>query len=336
MGACGAPLRPRGFFLLQSSSDSITATLVDEASKVLKKPSGELVEDLGGWLTRREPIRRLLRFSGRDFSEFVEMLGDFPNRVVMIIPSLKAPRIVVTMRSAQHYEVVVDSDTDIWPVLLAGILRGMADDYGALAVITVTRQGLNVDVAMTGFQPHAAVRTCSSCSGGGRIVTHSYQIGPDEAAMLIPMHLVIEMRRPDHRCGSGDAAIAVWRRIPARDFCDRSPPSHPAPSSDAMADIRRGRRAACVSGGAKNWRCAGMALNCPMARCCWISGSACRFPHAIKLLSLTESDFSPASNVIELLFMYEASQAILGEFRAPTRRWRRSAARPSICPQPTR
>ena len=142
---------PRGFFLLQSSSDSITATLVDEASKVLKKPSGELVEDLGGWLTRREPIRRLLRFSGRDFSEFVDMLGDFPNRVVMIIPSLKAPRIVVTMRSAQHYEVVVDSDTDIWPVLLAGILRGMADDYGALAVITVTRQGLNVDVAMTGF-----------------------------------------------------------------------------------------------------------------------------------------------------------------------------------------
>ncbi|RCW84781.1 heme NO-binding domain-containing protein [Paracoccus lutimaris] len=142
---------PRGFFLLQSSSDSITKTLIAEASGILRKPGGELVEDLGGWLTRREPIRRLLRFSGRDFSEFVESVGEFPSRATMIIQSLKTPRIAVTMLTKQRYEVSIESDAEVWPMLLAGILRGMADDYGALAVITVLNRKLRVDVAMTEF-----------------------------------------------------------------------------------------------------------------------------------------------------------------------------------------
>lgn len=142
---------PRGFFLLQGTLDHITVTLIAEASKILRKPEGELVEDLGGWLTRRESIRRLLRFSGRDFSEFVESLGESPRRALMVMQTLKIPKITVTMLEAQSYEVFVDGDSDIWPMLLAGVLRGMADDYGALAVITIQNRVLRVDVAMTEF-----------------------------------------------------------------------------------------------------------------------------------------------------------------------------------------
>lgn len=69
----------------------------------------------------------------------------------MIIQSLKTPRIAVTMLTKQRYEVSIESDAEVWPMLLAGILRGMADDYGALAVITVLNRKLRVDVAMTEF-----------------------------------------------------------------------------------------------------------------------------------------------------------------------------------------
>lgn len=142
---------PRGFFLLQKTSEKVSDTMVAASATILKKAQGELVEDLGGWLTQREPIRRLLRFSGRDFSEFVESLGEFPRRAQMVIQSLKVPRIVVTMQTEQSYEVAIEGSGEIWPMLLAGVLRGMADDYGALAVITVQGRDLRVDIAMTEF-----------------------------------------------------------------------------------------------------------------------------------------------------------------------------------------
>jgi hypothetical protein len=146
-----AKLDPRGFFLLQKSSDKVSDRLISEAATILRKAKGELVEDLGGWLTQREPIRRLLRFSGRNFSEFVESLGEFPRRTQMIIQSLQVPRITVTMPTQQSYEVAIDGTGEIWPMLLAGVLRGMADDYGALAVITVHGHDLLIDIAMTEY-----------------------------------------------------------------------------------------------------------------------------------------------------------------------------------------
>lgn len=73
-----AKVDPRGFFLLQKSSDQVSDRLISEAATILRKAKGELIEDLGGWLTQREPIRRLLRFSGRNFSEFIELLVSFP------------------------------------------------------------------------------------------------------------------------------------------------------------------------------------------------------------------------------------------------------------------
>ena len=69
----------------------------------------------------------------------------------MVIQSLKVPRITVTMSSEQSYEVTLDESGEIWPMLLAGVLRGMADDYGALAVITAHGRDLLVDVAMTEY-----------------------------------------------------------------------------------------------------------------------------------------------------------------------------------------
>ncbi len=146
-----AKVDPRGFFLLQHSSEAVTKVMISEASRILRKSADELLEDLGGWLTRREPIRRLLRFGGRDYPEFIESFSEFPGRAVMVIDSLEAPKLRVTAYSMSLYEVEVDSDSDIWVVLLAGVLRGMADDYGALVVIAIEGHVLRIDIALSEY-----------------------------------------------------------------------------------------------------------------------------------------------------------------------------------------
>lgn len=146
-----AKVDPRGFLLLQHFPDSMTHALFAEAAKIFRKPADELAEDLGGWLTRREPIRRLLRFSGRDFPEFIESVSEFPDRASMLIKSLKIPRIQVMAHSRSLYHVEIDSDTGILTMLMAGVLRGMADDYGALAVIQIEGAVLRVDIALSEY-----------------------------------------------------------------------------------------------------------------------------------------------------------------------------------------
>ncbi|KGJ03525.1 Haem-NO-binding [Paracoccus halophilus] len=146
-----ARVDPRGFFLLQNSSGSVTDMLVAEGSNILGKTADELTEDLGAWLTQREAIRRLLRFSGRNFPEFVESLSEFPDRALMVVECLEIPRISVSRCSEAAYEVEIEGDTGLWTMLLAGVLRGMADDYGALAVIAAAAPGVRVDIAMSQY-----------------------------------------------------------------------------------------------------------------------------------------------------------------------------------------
>ncbi len=131
--------------------------------------------------------------------------------------------------------------------------------------------------------------------------------------MLIPMHLVISADGRIVGAGPVMQRLLCGAEYLHEIFAIDHHPSHPAPSSDAMADIRRGRRATLRVRGREELALRGHGVELSDGTMLLDFGFGMSFPHAIKLLSLTESDFSPASNVIELLFMYEASQAILGE-----------------------
>ena len=74
-----------------------------------------------------------------------------PPGAVMVIDSLNTPKVRVTAHSANLYEVEITGDSDIWVVLLAGILRGMADDYGALVVIAIEGRVLRIDIALSEY-----------------------------------------------------------------------------------------------------------------------------------------------------------------------------------------
>lgn len=111
----------------------------------LAKPSSEMFEDLGAWMTRIEPIRRLLRFSGRDFRDFLLRLDELPGRAHLVVPTLKVPRLHVDASEQTVRLVLLNRDPD-WQFVLAGLIRGMADDYGALCLISVEEGAIQIDI----------------------------------------------------------------------------------------------------------------------------------------------------------------------------------------------
>lgn len=125
--------------------------LIPVAASLLGKPPEELSEDLGAWLARREPIRRLLRFSGRDFGDFVMSLEELPGRAHFVIPDLDIPRIDVVPESRNSMQLVLPETKVAWTAVLGGLLRAMADDYGALGLIAVEGNTISIDISAEDF-----------------------------------------------------------------------------------------------------------------------------------------------------------------------------------------
>lgn len=140
-----------GFEGFRRYPDALTMRLVAASAARLAKPEAELLEDFGAWLARTEPIRRLLRFSGADFADFILALEELPGRVRMIVPDLEMPRIAVAAVAADRFRVGVSHALPEWRSVLAGILRAMSDDYGALALIVDEGAAISIDVSDEAF-----------------------------------------------------------------------------------------------------------------------------------------------------------------------------------------
>ncbi|WP_411836610.1 heme NO-binding domain-containing protein [Paracoccus sp. ME4] len=126
--------------ILAAGSDCL-----DRAAFRLRKPRSEMIEDLGGWMTRIEPIRRLLRFSGRDFRDFLLRLDELPGRAHLVLPDLVVPPIEVASGDQTVWLIMLDLD-ESWQHFLIGLIRGMADDYGALCLIAADDAAIRVDI----------------------------------------------------------------------------------------------------------------------------------------------------------------------------------------------
>ncbi len=130
---------------------------------------------------------------------------------------------------------------------------------------------------------------------------------------MMPMHLVVSAE------GRIMGAGPVMQRLlgDAVYFHDVLATDHQfrgyAASDDAISELRSGRRTVLRVRGQDDLVLRGHGVPLSDGAMLLNFGFGMSLPHAIKLLSLSEADFSPSSNVIELLFMYEASQAIMGE-----------------------
>jgi len=133
-----AALAPEGFEALLTYDPNQTVAVLDVAVTILGKPREVLLEDLGTYLVSHpttEPVRRLLRFGGLDFADFMNSLDELPGRARLAVPDLRLPDIETTEVAPEAFVVICRSDFAGFGLILAGLLRAMADDYGALALI---------------------------------------------------------------------------------------------------------------------------------------------------------------------------------------------------------
>lgn len=140
---------PRGFIMMRDYDTPLTGRLMRELARRLGRSPRDLAEDVGGWVTRLGSIRRLMRFSGSDFSAFLMALPELDGRALMVVPGFELPRLAVTQQG-ECWHVTSDCEP-IWLHAIAGMLHAMADDYGVLALVEVEDGGVRITVPLADF-----------------------------------------------------------------------------------------------------------------------------------------------------------------------------------------
>lgn len=130
----------------------ITETILDAAAKTLARPRNGLLEDLGTYLVSHpnlEAVRRLLRFGGSSFVDFLHSLSDLPGRARMALAELDLPELTLKDQGQGHYRLLCAPMVEGAGHIMMGMLRAMADDYGALVLLDhLGRDGPNEVVAI--------------------------------------------------------------------------------------------------------------------------------------------------------------------------------------------
>lgn len=126
------------FEAMLSYDPDITEAVILAAMVVLGRPREVLLEDLGTYLVSHpnlEALRRLLRFGGVNFSDFLDSLEDLPERGRLALPEIDLP----CLRLTDQGNGVLKLSTSIMIPgvghVIVGLLRAMADDYGALVLL---------------------------------------------------------------------------------------------------------------------------------------------------------------------------------------------------------
>ncbi|MEX3014625.1 heme NO-binding domain-containing protein [Gymnodinialimonas hymeniacidonis] len=135
-----AQLRFTDFEAMLRYEDKVTLDCFQAATDVLHKHPNALLEDLGTFLITHEPyapLKRLLRFGGATLSEFILSLDELADRGRMAMPDIEMPEIEVSPGAEASFRIKAAwSLPGVGPILL-GALRAMADDYGALATLSL-------------------------------------------------------------------------------------------------------------------------------------------------------------------------------------------------------
>lgn len=129
--------------------DTVTERVLDAISSDLGRPRSEILEDLGTYLvshTNMEGLRRLLRFGGVSYVDFLHSLDDLADRVRLAVSDLTLPALESRELSAAEYQLCCSPGLPGYSSVMVGVLRAMADDYGALVMLSHDGQKGETDV----------------------------------------------------------------------------------------------------------------------------------------------------------------------------------------------
>ena len=117
---------------------ALTDAVISAAVQVLRRPRETILEDLGTYLVSHpntESLRRLLRFGGGNFVDFLHSLDDLPDRGHLALPDLDLPKLRLLAQGDGVFQLhTAGMITGVGHVIV-GLLRAMADDYGALVLL---------------------------------------------------------------------------------------------------------------------------------------------------------------------------------------------------------
>ncbi|PIE13562.1 MAG: heme NO-binding protein [Rhodobacterales bacterium] len=116
-----------------------TEAVLDAICDELSKSRDMVLEDIGTYLVTHpnvEALRRLLRFGGVDFVEFLHSLDDLPDRARLAVADLELPALELREHAVDQFSLTVRSQgVEGFGHVMMGILRTLADDYGALVFL---------------------------------------------------------------------------------------------------------------------------------------------------------------------------------------------------------
>jgi len=133
-----ADLEDPSFEAMMVYDNSVTPRVVDCATEALGVERGDFLQNLGTYLVSQpsqQAVRRLLRFGGVDFVDFLYSLDDLYDRARLAVADLFLPRLELREHTVNQFSLTVRSDIDGFGHVLIGLLTAMADDYGALVML---------------------------------------------------------------------------------------------------------------------------------------------------------------------------------------------------------
>ena len=118
--------------------DAPSLRLLDALCHETGRGADEFLEDLGTYLVSHpdtEALRRLLRFGGVGYVDFLHSLDDLPDRVRLAVSDLHLPALELHDHRDGRFSLVCHPGLPGYGSVMTGVLRAMADDYGALATL---------------------------------------------------------------------------------------------------------------------------------------------------------------------------------------------------------
>ena len=151
--AANADLGIAEFEAMLSYDPSLLEAVLHAAENALERKRETILEDVGTYLVshqNNERLRRLLRFGGNDFIDFLLSLDDLPGRTRLAVPDLILPDLELYEYSANEFALCVIGPINGFGHVMVGVLRAMADDYGMLVLLDYNgRNGRCEKIAMS-------------------------------------------------------------------------------------------------------------------------------------------------------------------------------------------
>lgn len=158
--AQAADLADPSFEAMMVYSEQLTPRIVSSALDVLNAEKADFLQSLGTYLVSQpaqRAVRRLLRFGGVDFVDFLYSLDDLQDRVKLAVPDLSIPKLELREHSVNQFSLTVRSEMHGFAHVFIGLLTAMADDYGALVILEYGGQQPNFEtIAIALLEPSFA------------------------------------------------------------------------------------------------------------------------------------------------------------------------------------